>query len=46
MADFISYAKTNNVIQVIELYFREVIKAHDVPRSIVSYRDIKFLSHF
>ena len=46
MAYFIAYTETNDVVQVTKLYFKEVMRLHGVPRSIVSYRDAKFLSHF
>lgn len=46
MAHFIAYSKTNDVVQVAELYFNEEMRLHGVPRSIVSDRDAKLLSHF
>ena len=45
MAHFVSREKTNNVSHVAYLYFKEVVKHHGLPRSIVSNRDIKFFSH-
>jgi len=45
IAHFIAYSKTNDAVQVIELYFKEVMRLHGVLRSIVSYRDVKFLRH-
>jgi hypothetical protein len=46
MVHFIACKKIADVVNVAQLYFREVYRLHGLPLSIVSNRDTRLLSHF
>lgn len=43
---FVSCRKTLNATIIVDLYFKEIIRFHGIPKIITSYRDSKFISHF
>ena len=46
MTHYIPCSKTANAVQIVTLFFKEVVHLHELPKTIVSNRDVKFMSYF
>jgi hypothetical protein len=46
LAHFVPYSKTIDAINVVDFYFKEIVKLHGISKTITSDRDLKFIGHF
>ena len=46
MAHFIPSHKKDNASNIADLFFREIVRLHGMPKTIVFDKDVKFLNYF
>ncbi|XP_078171373.1 uncharacterized protein LOC144565481 [Carex rostrata] len=46
MAHFVPCSKTMDATNVADLYFKEIVNLHGIPKTITSDHDLKFVGHF
>lgn len=46
MSHFLACKKSSDAVYIADLFFKEIINLHGIPKSIVSNPNVKFLSYF
>lgn len=46
MAHFLPCAKNSDAVHIVKIFFKEVVRLQGLPVTIVSDKDVKFMSYF